>query len=280
MTNKMDGNFFAVVNDGEVRKINLTQPIIPGIRDIFLEYGERLVNSEIEEIKFDGNYNIQEDEVLFVELTLPDNVKEVETNAIGIPDLDIDQEQIKSLFWYEDKSYYFQNFDNRRLLRNKNVLTFNKNTYSKLEENAFIVENMVNAVFKNEKFYFSSFINANKIFNLSAFYHEATNEEIKVFALNGKVVIDETWFTTNTNSVIRKQITLLQKSKILDAADTSKIKKFAKKFNLGIDLDTGGKIIFPNDKKVCKDILTFLNEQFYLGLITGNKYKTSSKRDA
>lgn len=66
---------------------------------------------------------------------------------------------------------------------------------------------------------------------------------------------------------------------MMEKAKPKSIKTSAKKFNLNIELQDG-KVLLPNDKKVCKDILTFLNEQYYIGLITGNKYRTNSKRNA
>ena len=188
-------------------------------------------------------------------------------------------EIVKALFWYESGTYYFQNFDKRKLLNNKNVITYDNQTYSKLENNAFIVENVVNAIYKDDKFYFTSYANANRIFSLTDFYEEASNEKIDDFATNDKVDFDLDWLKINANSIIRKQITLLQKSGTLENSDTNKIKNSAKKFKLTIDLEDG-KIKFPNDKIQLKNLLTFLNEQYYIGLITGNKYKTNSKRTA
>ena len=282
----MVDNFYAILEDGSVRKINLTQDITSSIRDTFINNGNLLLKNErlsntgsIEEIEFDGNYITQENEILYVNFNLPENVIEASNNSIGIPALNLNTEKIKTLFWYEDKVYYFQNFDNRKLLKNKSVLFYDNQTYSKLEENAFIVEDVVNAIHQNGKFYFKSYSNANKIFSLIEFYQEATNEEIKDFSAHIMISLDEQWFIENSNTVIRKQITLIQKSNILNLADSRKIRASAKKFKLCVDLDHAGKIIFPNNIKVCKEILLFLNEQFYIGLITGNKYKTNSKRD-
>ena len=273
-------NFFAILDDNSVRKISLTQNVTTPIRNVFFNAGDSFLNEDTEEIEFDGNYILQEGEILYVELEIPTAVKEVETNAIGIQVLDLSTEEIKTLFWYENSVYYFQNFDKRKLLRNKNVILYSNQTYTKLEENAFIVEDNLNAIHRDGKFYFYSYANANKIFSLIEFYQEATNEKIKEFSEHKKILLDEQWFIENSNSIIRKHITLIQKSKILDNADTKKIKSKAKKFKLEIQLDGKGKIKFPNDKKLCKDILIFLNEQYYIGLISGNKFKTSSKRNA
>jgi hypothetical protein len=275
-------SFFALLKDESVKKITLLQSVTSDIRDIFMTASSYLKNNVTEEIEFDGNYNIQEEEVLYVNFNLPEDFLSSILNPIGITNLNLDEDLVKALFWIEKKSngsnvIYFQNFDNRKVLKNKNILTFNTNSYSKLEANAFIIDDTVSVIFDNGKLYFKSFNNANKIFNLSSYYEEATNEEIETFSANPKVDIDTLWFQENSNTLIRKQVTLIQKSKILDTADVLKIESNAKDFKLEIEIK-GGKIKFPNDKKQCKGILSYLNEQYYIGLITGNKFKTNSHK--
>lgn len=208
-------NFYALLEDNSVRKVILTQNITNKIRDVFIGLGEKFLNDNIEQIEFDGNYIIDEDEILFVAMDLEDNIKEVATNSIGINELDISSDKVKSLFWFENNTYYFQNFDNRKILRNKNVLYYHNNSYTLLEENAFIIDNIVTSIYLNGKYYFRSYANANRIFSLISFYKEATNEEVKTFASNGNISLDEQWFLDNVSTLIRKQITLIQKSQIL-----------------------------------------------------------------
>lgn len=276
----MTNNFFAILSDGSVRKILLTQPITASIRAVFINYGKYILNDDVEQIQFNGNYKLDDEEILFITMDLPEALSDVATNSIGIPNLDLNNDTIKTLFWFENDKYYFQNFDSRKLLANKNVLFYSNNTYSKLESDAFVVDNVVNAIYENGNFYFRSYANANKIFPLIEYFEEATNDEIIAFVGNDKVSVNQQWLLDNSNTLIRKHITLLQQSKILITANTKKIKTSANKFKLKIELDTLGKIVFPPNKKSCKDILTFLNEQYYIGLITGNKYRTNSKRTA
>jgi hypothetical protein len=276
----MINNFFAILADGSVRKILLTQALTPVIRDVFINFGNYILNDDTEEIEFTGNYKIDDEEILYITMDLPNSFNEVTTNSIGISNLNLDNDSIKALFWLENDTYYFQNFDSRKLLNNKNVIFYSNNTYSRLENDAFIVDNIVNAIYKNGNFYFRSYANANKVFPLIEYFEEATNDEIIAFSASDKISINQQWLIDNSNTLIRKHITLLQKSDILKTANTKKIKTSANKFKLKIELDALGKIIFPTDKKSCKDILTFLNEQYYIGLITGNKYRTNSKRTA
>lgn len=271
-------NFFAILKDDSIKKIDLLQSITESIKNVFITNAATIINSETEEILFDGNFNIDGNEILYVEMTLSDNLVEANSNTIGLEVLDISRDDIKALFWIENEVYYFQNFDKRKLLQNKNVIFYSGTTYHKLREDALIVENMVNAIYKDGKFYFKSYANANKIISLSDFFEEASNETIEEFATNEIFDLDLNWLKDNSDTTIRKQITLIQKSQVLVSASSRKIKTSAKKFNLIIDLEDG-KLKLPNDKKMCKSILSFLNEQYYFGLISGRKFITNSKRD-
>lgn len=272
-------NFFAILKDDTVRKIDLLQTITADIRSVFINIGNSILNDDVEEILFDGNFNIQDEEILYVELQLPDNVVEASTNPIGLQVLNLATDDIKTLFWVEDNIYYFQNFDKRKLLQNKNVIFWDNNTFNKLTSDALIVDNVVNAIHKNNRLYFKSYANANKIFSLLSYFEAASDEVIDQFATNDKLTVDADWLKENGNTIIKKQITLIQKSNVLANANPKKIKTSANKFNLKIEL-VDGKLVLPNDKKQCKDILSFLNEQYYIGLITGKKFRTNSKRDA
>lgn len=271
-------NFFAILKDNSIRKIDLLQNITNDIKKIFIESGIDFMDEDTHEIKFDGNYAVQEEEILYVDFELPESIKEASNNPIGIDVLNLGKDDVKALFWIENDIYYFQNFDNRKLLKNKNVIFYDKNSYNKLVEDALIVENNINAIHKNGKFYFKSYTNANKIFSLIEYFEEASNEEIDEFAKSNILEMDTIWIKDNANILVRKQITLIQKSNVLAKATPKKIQTSANKFNLSIEIKNG-KLVIPNNKKECKDILSFLNEQYYIGLITKSKYRTNSKRN-
>jgi hypothetical protein len=271
-------NFFAILRNDTVRKIDLLQTITADIRSVFIDRGNSILN-DVDEILFDGNFIIQDGEILYVELQLPDNIIEADKNPIGLEALNLATDEIKTLFWVENNVFYFQNFDKRKLLQNKNIIFWDINTFDKLTKNALIIDNIVNAIYKNNRLYFKSYANANKIFSLISFFEAASDEVIDQFATSDKLTVDADWLKKNGNIIIKKQITLIQNSNVLANANPKKIKTSANKFKLKIQL-VDGKLILPNDKKQCKDILSFLNEQYYLGLITGKKFKTNSKRDA
>jgi hypothetical protein len=212
-------NFFAILKDESIKKIDLMQNITDNIENVFISNGLKLINEDTQEISFNGDYVVREEEVFFVELQLPGNLVEARCNPIGFSTLDLIVDEVKTIFWVKENIYYFQNFDNRKLLKNKNVIFYDRNSYNKLTENALIIDNSVNAIYKDGKFYFKSYSNANKIFSLLDFFREASNEEIDEFVNSDKLLADVIWLKANANSFLRKQITLIQKSGILEGAN-------------------------------------------------------------
>jgi hypothetical protein len=276
----MPDNFFAISEDGDFRQISALPPVEQFVRGVFVPIGDAMIQGK-ETVLFDGNYHIEADQILYVDMDISEAFDDIINNPAGIPVLNLNNENIKTLFWYENDTFYFQNFDHRKMLNNKGVLIYSNQTYTRLTDNAFVIDNIIHAVHKDERLYFKSYSNANKIFSLAEYYQEATNADIVTFGQNDNVAIEDTqWLQDNANTVLRKHITLLQKSGTLDGMNTTKVKRGANKFKIKIDLDTHGKIIFPSDTKACRKILWYLNEQYYAGPITGNHYETNSKRPA
>ena len=58
------------------------------------------------------------------------------------------------------------------------------NSFAKMQEKAFVIEEKVNAIYEDGKFYFQSYTSANQIFPLLDFVTEATNGEIDSFGEN------------------------------------------------------------------------------------------------
>lgn len=276
----MADNFFALLDGDELRKIQLQPGLDKDIGNIFSAKGQDLLVRK--RVEFDGNQHLEDDETLFVTMKLPDCLKDIKSNSTGITVLDISKDKkIKTLIWYDDEKdeYYFQNFDSRKMLRHKYVIYQEADIFNSLKSDAFIVDNAVNAVFKDGQFCFTSYANANRIFSLAEFFKEATDDDIQALSNHTNIEIpDLPWFIENANTVLRKHSTILAKSGTLDGMNTTKVKTSAKKFKLEIELNAQGKITFPKDKSACRELLLFLNEQYYEGIITGAHYKAPSKR--
>src|SRR5688572_17991933 len=132
----MPDSFFAMITNGSIKKIALAPEVESSIRNVFLRNGTALVEDK-HQIEFDGGYDIESDEVLYVSMDLPEELVDVSNNPIGVKVLNMDKDSIKALFWYENGIYYFQNFDHRKMLQHKFVLFINRQTFNQLKQNAF-----------------------------------------------------------------------------------------------------------------------------------------------
>lgn len=71
-------------------------------------------------------------------------------------------------------------------------------------------------------------------------------------------------------------------SGVLNKFTPSQLAAQAQQFNLTLDVVQGAvgqeQLVIPEDMKELRSVLKFLEEEFYIGVITGVPYETNSKR--
>ncbi len=275
---------YALLKDDQVRYIDLADEIIESTRELFVNAAKKLMEGMPEEVEFYGNYIIREgeEEISYVTMQLPEGFSDIPDNQQGITTLDIENDEIKSLFWYENGEFLFQIFSTGNLLESKYIVKFlqEEHTFNKLTEKAFIINSKIQAIYKEGKLYFKSFPSASKIFDLKEKMVEATITEVCEFGRNDYISIDVDWLTTRANTKTRRLIKMITESGTLDAfmnMSPSKRGKIAKSVNIKIDIKDN-KIVMPNTIGDVNKILEFLNEDVYKGLISENVFRTNSKR--
>ena len=115
---------------------------------------------------------------------------------------------------------------------------------------------------------------------MSSFYKAATNSDIEeTFEQDLFLGSDIEWLKEHSDSVMRKQITLLKKSGLLDSIKVSskEFKSWAKKADINKDIYSSGHIVLPKNKKQCKIILAFLNEDIFEGVFSKKIFVSNSK---
>ena len=175
----------------------------------------------------------------------------------------------------------FQNTDKRRIISDKALSLFqSQNTYGKFEDHLIILDSKIEAIYdKNtKKLLFRSYNQTNKFLDLSQYYREATNEEIKELLKNSKIQCENQGsFIECADTQIRKKIALISENRILDNLDINAVKEKSNEYNINLQVQNG-KIVIPNDKKEIKSILKFLNQEYFTSDLNGTKYQTNSKR--
>lgn len=105
--NELTCNFFAILTDGQLRKINLTQDITTEVRRAFIDHAGDLSDNGLDQIEFEGNYVLDKGEIFFVSMELDPAISEAVRDAFGIQELNLGVDMIKTLFWFEDNVYSY-----------------------------------------------------------------------------------------------------------------------------------------------------------------------------
>ena len=80
----MPDNFFAILEDGDFRLISALPPVEAFVRGVFVNIGDAMIQGK-EEVLFNGNYHIEADQILYVEMDISESFDDVINNPAGIP---------------------------------------------------------------------------------------------------------------------------------------------------------------------------------------------------
>lgn len=276
--------FYALMSDDSVKQISLQENIVAEIKAIFLSGGEKLKPDDIEEDVFDGDISCRQGEnITYVNFVLPSDFSRIPDNQADISEFNISEDIPKSIFYYDNGKFYFQIFNKKNLLQRKMILKYEVgNTFTKFSEDAFIVDNKVQAIYENGRLYFQSYTAANQIFSLMEFVTEATNSEIETFGDTDGIIIETEHLKQIANTKTRRLIKLLSKSDNISifmrkAARTKAA--LLRKYGIQARINNNNELEFPtNNVSDLNRALEFFNEDIFRGVITDNLWRSNSKK--
>jgi hypothetical protein len=285
-------NLFALTRDKQTRILRF--PLTADLqKEIAREFAAQLQAFEAEidtVLPFDGRYIPEEGEALEIR-----DFQDVDglIDAIDRP-LRVEWfnsarhslENVKGLFFgYRREGRHaalIQNFEKRRLISKKSLsMLFSGETFQRIQDDGVTLDNHLLAVLENGSLRFKSFHFLRRVFDLSEQYREATNEEVAAFATNDKIAVDDVAsFVASAGPLIRKKISFITQSGILNAHTSQQIARSALEFNLHIDVDDKDRIVLPADKIELRNLLKFLDEDYYESPLSKTRFVSSSKRVA
>lgn len=282
-------NFFASLEDHgqqEIRHVRVEQSLQEELHDVLKQQGDDLINAE--EVPFDGRYQPTEDEVFFIEgFALPADMLTAIQKPTSAAPLDRDTAErwdaLKAFFAGRQVSNgkveaTFQAFDRRRSLAHARSIIIRKETFSRLEDPGLILDSRAVAVFRNDRLYFRSYINARRVLDLSHYYRTATDDDVRKFTKVPQLEFeDAAQFAASADASVRRKIALIADSKILETVPSAKIQKAAAAYGLTLSVKSG-RLSIPANKKDLKAVLRFLEENYFTSELSGTRFLTSSKR--
>jgi hypothetical protein len=288
-------NLFALVEDEQtpIRRIPLTADLGAELAQFFANQQNNFLDNK-QRIEFSGSYNVDSGEIFTItDYPLLETIGSALSNPLICQMLNLNNEthRIKALFtgiWSDtNKTVNFQVFDSGKLLSKGWTLISSGNTYKKLEEPGLVLQDKLTAHYANGVLYFSSYHNAKRFLDLSAYYREATDTDLNAFVATELFAFeDESSFKGNADSIIRKKVALLQKNEVLKDLSVTDIQNVVNSFNqdlpvehhINITVNAMGKLVVPQDKKQLKELIRFLDEDYVTAPLTKRKCLTNSKQ--
>lgn len=245
-----------------------------------------------EEVAFDGNYKPDNGEMLVIDgFDDLDNLAKVVPAPLDVPIADpanLDFDQIRALFFghqEEDGAWtvYLQCFDRRRVISSSGFSIFHsKDTYKRIEGSGLTLDNKLAARLRDTKLSFLSFFHVRQIFDMSSYYREATDNDIRQFSALKELHVDNfNELVEASDAWVRRKVWLVMQSNILGKVPPSDIKAIAAEFKISVEYvnqDGSEKLRLPGDKKSLKTLLRFLDEDYYKSPLSKTNYLTNSKR--
>ena len=286
----MPQNLFAacrINKELKAKRVHLDRSVQQDIETIFKNQEADFRQGVTDEIDFDGDWKPEPNEFLTIDIPQEAEilVDAINSNAVSVPSIDtkeFGQEGIKALFTgssnNESTKILIQQFSSRQMLSNKFALVLKGNAFRRLDDQAFTLDTSLTCILEDGKLKFKSFHKMRSIINLSDFYREATETEIRSFAKHPTFeVADIERFLGESDQTIRKLVHSVTRMETLDQYSAKEIKAAAK----GVKMDIAMKkkrILMPESRAEIKILLHFLNDGLYEAPLSKQRYVTNSKK--
>ncbi len=281
---EMSGVFIIDDNKVSIKKLETDNSTVISINGILSVDTEKY---KANSVNFDGSYKPDEDERLKIEhFDLPDEIKEAINNPLGVEKLIATDNDlnIRAVFLTlddgEEGRIVFQRTQKRQLLLGGRITLFwNKDTFISTKKPGVVITDSIDAYYENGTLYFKSYYLANQILNLNKYYRQATDEDIRTFCQSSCFYVNDLdSLVSASNNWTRKKIAYILDTKVLETNSIDFILQDAKELGLQFQTNGENKIVFPEDLKAQKELLSYLADEIYKGRLTDDVYLTNSKR--
>lgn len=286
-------SLFALTSNPSSRivKFELSAPVQIELTE-YLKSQEESFDEVNEEIEFDGKYKPEQDEILCINgYDDIDGLEDAIKSPLGVDPVNPNEDfflEIKALFTgYETEvgtvKILLQNFDRRKIISTNGLSIFHaNNVYKKIEGIGITVDYKLTATLEAGKLKFHSFHTTRQMFDLSEYYKVATDDDVMEFLQVDQIQsINSTNFLPLADSWVRRKISLIQQSGILQNVPIHEMRAAAMDFNIPFETieEKGSEVIsIPDNKSDLKKLLRFLDEDYYKSPLSKTNFVTNSKQ--
>jgi Kiwa protein KwaB-like len=286
-------NLFALTRDSSRRivRIPLSAEIQQEVGETFIGQEKQFRASSEEQIPFDGKYKPDDGECLFIDdYDDIDGLHGAVANPLSVPEIvpvTSEFEAIKALFVGRAdgarKIALIQSFDKRKIISHKGMSIFYAaNVFRKVEGVGLTLGTAISVILEDKKLSFFSFHSARQIFDLTQYFKEATDDDLREFAASNRVKVDDiSIFLAASDTWVRRKVALVMQSGILEKIELEATKNAALIFGINIETEISGDnvaLVLPQGKAELKKILRFLDEDYFQSVLSSTLHLSNSKR--
>lgn len=285
--------FFALLGTADeprVALLVLKQSVQRDLTTLFAEQRAAFL-ADAKLVAWDPGYEPSPDENLFLEpFEPPVAITNALANPVGQEHLGFSVETLKEIrgivtgVWTStDRWISAQVFDRRRLLSPALFsLLHEDGTFVRLQEPGITLDAQLAAAIEETRLIFHSFTVVRRLFNMMAYFAEATEQQVRDLATHPAVHVENIeGFVQGADTWTRKKIALIERSGILNTQKPKQVAKVADEYGLQLTIkkvDGEDKIAIPSEKKEMKAVLQFLDEDYFTSSLTHTQFVTNSKR--
>jgi hypothetical protein len=273
--------------------IGLDQKLAENLATLFDSMADSFFNSNPTVVDFDGRYTPDKGEVFVIrKFALDPAIEKAAKAPLTTEVLSLTKSpfpQIKAIIATQRNSpirVVFQEFRTDQIIRQGFALVqkvlHGKQTFDRVDQSGIAIGNDIDAVFDKGDLYFRSYYTANRFADLTPYFKDASDEEIKdLFKLDGIVAEDEDALLEKTDTAMRRKFAIIKKTDILSLVTAKHIQATAAAQGLNIEIDPShGKqrILIPADKAQAKEVLDFLCQARFMGALTNEVFVANSYR--
>lgn len=285
-------NLFALMDVAGARLIRfpLSVDLSADISTVFNDQHTEFFRGVDTIIPFDGRYTPEEGELLEIpDFADVDGLLAAVANPLSVDQYDPNTHSldlVRAIFTGTEVAgvprVLVQIFERRRLIARAGLmLFFANNQFQKMSESGLSLDTKLLAVLEGTNLKFQSFHFAKRVFDLSEYFREATNEEVTTFAGHEKLAVQDVQvFLAAAGPQIRKKISLIRQSAVLENYSTDQIVAVAASMQFPLALSDDGRIIVPDNNTELRKLLRFLDEDYYESPLSNTRFISNSKRKA
>lgn len=279
----------------ELQRVLVSSDLQQELSKLFLEQAAEYTSSSVEKRPFCATYTPAKNEVVSIaNFPIPAELVRAaqtpqELSVIQMPFTD-QAPLVKAVLAVDDgnvsgtRRFFFQHFDRSHILKPQRTFLFQSGMFNQLTDPGVTLSDHLTAVIVGTELLFRSFQRTNQFLDLSPFFKEATDTEIK------SLLEHDTFFQNDSDVIIalckpamRKRFSAILHSKVLDhaLATPDRIRNKAKRF--GITLQTRvisgtKKLVFPDNQIAAGKLLQYLAEELYFSDLTEQPREANSHR--